>query len=129
MADVIFSRKDLQALQDGKGVATRYQEYLDMGYLPIPLLLDYLEKNKKSHGSLHTELKQVLPRCEENGISLIPLSANGLCTALSDPDFSEKYVNREGNPFELSTEACVYEYDMWWDRKELLSSLQEISWE
>lgn len=129
MADVIFGRKDLQALQEGKHVAPRYQECLDLGYLPIPLLLDYLEKNKKSRGTLPADLKQVLPRCEENGINLIPLSTNGLCAALSDPDFSERYVNREGNPFEFATEGCIYEYDSWWDRKELLSSLQEISWE
>ena len=45
MADVIFSRKDIRALQEGKDVASRYKECLDIGYLPIPLLLDYMEKN------------------------------------------------------------------------------------
>jgi len=129
MADVIFSRKDIQTLQEGKGVAPRYQKCLDLGYLPFPLLLDHLEKNKKSRGSLPAELKQVLPRFDQNGIILIAMTAKGICSALSDPDFSEKYVNREGNPFEFSTEACVYEYDAWWDRKELLDSLQDISWE
>lgn len=129
MADVIFNRKDILSLQEGKDVASRYKECLDIGFLPIPLLLDYMEKKKKSGGMLPAQLKQVLPRIEENGINLIALTAAGLCSAFSDPDFSDKYLNREGNPFEFATEACVYEYDLWWDRKELLASLQDISWE
>lgn len=129
MADVIFSRKDIQTLQEGKGVAPRYQKYMDLGYLPLPLLLDYLEKNKKSRGILPSELEQVLPCLNENGINLITLTAKGLCSALLDQDFSEKYVNRGGNPFEFAAEACVYECDTWWNKKELLDSLSEISWE
>lgn len=129
MADVIFSRKDIRALQEGKDVASRYKECLDIGYLPIPLLLDYMEKKKKNDGILPVQLKQVLSRFEENGITSIALTATGLCSAFSDPNFLNKYLNREGNPFEFATEACVYEYDMWWDRKELLVSLQDISWE
>ena len=129
MADVIFSRKDIQSLQEGKDVASRYRECLDIGYLPIPLLLDYMEKKKKSGRILPAQLKQILPRFDENGITQIALTAVGLCSAISDPDFSDKYLNREGNPFEFATEACVYECDMWWDRKELLVSLQDISWE
>ena len=129
MADVIFSRKDIRALQEGKDVASRYKDCLDIGFLPIPLLLDYIEKKKKSGGLLPAQLKHVLSRINENGITPIALTAAGLCSAFSDPDFSGKYLNREGNPFEFATVACVYEYDMWWDRKELLISLQDISWE
>lgn len=129
MADVIFNRKDIQSLQEGKDVASRYRNYLDIGYLPIPLLLDHMEKKKKNGGTLPAQLKKVLSRFEENGITKIALTAAGLCSAISDPDFTEKYLNKEGNPFKFATEACLYEYDMWWDRKELLVSLQDISWE
>lgn len=129
MADVIFSRKDIQVLQEGKDVASRYKEYLDIGFLPIPLLLDYMEKQKKNGGTLPAKLKQLMPRFDEYGITLISLTTAGLCSAFSDPDFSDKYLNREGNPFEFATEACVYEFDKWWDRNELLVSLQELSWE
>ena len=129
MADVIFSRKDFQSLQEGKDVSSRYRDFLDIGYLPIPLLLDCLEKKKKSSGMLPAQLKQVLHRLNENGIIQIALTAAGLCSAFSDPDFSDKYLSREVNPFEFATEACVYECDMWWDRRELLVSLRDVSWE
>ena len=129
MADVIFSRKEIQSLQEGKDVSSLYRDCIDIGYLPIPLLLDCLEKEKKSGGMLPAQLKQVMPRFDKNAITLIALTAAGLCSAFEDPDFSDKYLNREGNPFEFATEACVYEYDLWWDRKELLLSIQDVSWE
>lgn len=128
MADVIFNRKDLQLLQEGKALTIRFQKYEDYGYLPIPLILDYFEKSKKGSGIIPSELKKLLLRLQDVNIILIELSKSGLLSALTDNEFEGKYVNRVGNPFEFASEACLYEYEGWWDRCELLDSLQEITW-
>ena len=129
MADVIINRKELQSLYAGKELASRFLEYRDCGYLPIPLLLDFVEKRKKGSGIIPSELKKLLPKLKECNICLIEFSKNGLLSALADSDFERKYINRMGNPFEFASEASLYEYDEWWDKNELIDSLQEISWE
>ncbi len=128
MADVIFNRKYIQSYHDGKVLPCRFQKYEDCGYLPIPLLLDYLEKRKKERSIIPSELKQLLQKLNESNICMIDFSKNGLLAALADADFGDKYVNRAGNPFEFASEASLFEYDDWWDRCELSESLQEISW-
>lgn len=65
-----------------------------------------------------------MPEC----VNAMPLSRFGLYEAMNDPDFSNKYINRTGNPFEFATEACIYENDGWWDFDELLESFMELLW-
>lgn len=128
MADVIFNRKDLQSFCDGKELSDRFQNYEDCGYLPIPLLLDFLEKRKKECSIIPSDLKKLLPKLKESDICMIEFSKGGLLSALADSDFGEKFVNRVGNPFEFASEASLYEYEDWWDRSELIDSLREITW-
>ena len=113
MADVIINKKELQSLYAGKELPSRFLEYRDCGYLPIPLLLDFIEKRKKGSGIIPSELKNILPKLKECNICLIEFSKNGLISALADSDFGKKYINRVGNPFEFASEASLYEYDEW----------------
>ena len=124
MADVIVNRKELQTIMRGGSINSRYAEYKDFAFLPVPLII---EKEKKGGTMMPSELKNwidVFPEC----VNAIPLSSHGLIEAMNDDDFAAKYVNRVGNPIELSTEACVYECEGWWDKTEMLESFREISW-
>lgn len=129
MADVIFDRKELQSFHNGKGLHDRYKNCEDMGFLPVPLLIDYIEKRKKDRNIMPSELKGLVDKVLDSEINLIELSGKGLLAALGDGDFVGKYVNKVGNPFEFSCAAATYEIDGWWDRDELIESLCKIPWE
>lgn len=127
MADVIVNRKELQTLIRGGVINARYTEYKDLAFMPVPLVIDVIEKEKKGGIMMPSELKNRigdLPEC----LNAIALSSHGLIEAMNDDDFAAKYVNRVGNPIEFATEACVYECEDWWDRTEMLESFRELSW-
>ena len=127
MADVIVNRKELQTIMRGGAINARYTEYKDLAFMPIPLFIDVIEKEKKGRSLMPSELKKQiddLPEC----LNAIPLSCHGLLEAMNDDDFAAKYVNRVGNPIEFAAEACVYEYEGWWEKVDLLESFKELSW-
>lgn len=127
MAYVILNRKELQVLLRDGIINARYTNYLDSAFMPVPLAIDVIEKEKKGGTLMPSELKKRLdglPEC----LNTIPLSSHGLIKAMNDEDFAAKYVNRIGNPIEFATEASVYEYEECWDKAELLESFKELSW-
>lgn len=127
MAHVIVKRKELQSILQGGTINTRYVEYKDIAFLPVPLAIDVIEKEKKGGALLPSNLKKLtdqLPEC----ISTIPLNSQGLIYAINDEDFAAKYVNRTGNPIEFAAEACIYAGDGWWEKDELLESFRELLW-
>lgn len=127
MADVIVNRKELQTIMRSGIINSMYAEYKDFAFMPIPLVIDAIEKEKKAGTMMYSELKNRIgdfPEC----VNAIPLSSHGLIQAMNDDDFAAKYVNRVGNPIEFATEACVYECEGWWDKTEMLESFREISW-
>lgn len=127
MADVVLSRKEILSILGAGQIDTKYSNFEDSAFLPVPLSIDILEKEKKGVNKTPSNLKRMfhcLPEC----VNVIPLSPRGLYNAMNDQDFSEKYKNRTGNPIEFATEACAYEIEGWWDRNELLESIQELSW-
>lgn len=127
MADVIVNRKELQTIMRGGTINARYAEYKDLAFMPVPLVIDVIEKEKKDGTMMPSELKKRIdefPGC----VYAIPLSSLGLIEAMNDDDFAAKYVNRVGNPIEFATEACVYESECWWDKTEMLESFKELSW-
>lgn len=127
MADIILNRKVIQSIMESEQIDVRYANFVDNAFLPVPLAIDVIEKEKKIGTKLPSEINNLiihLPDC----VNAIPLSQIGLYEALNDDDFSSKYLNRNGNPIEFATEACAYEYDGWWDRDDLLNSFQDLSW-
>lgn len=127
MADVILNRRELKSIMQGGALSQRYSEYIDFAYLPASLAIDVIEKEKKESNTMPSILQQHLSNLKE-GVFIIPLSSQGLLGAMKDPEFSEKYINREGNPIEFATEASIYEFDGWWDKVELMESYNELSW-
>ena len=126
MADIILNRRQILSIIDNGQIDARYSSYEDYAYLPIPLAIYTIEREKKNGTRIPSVLKNVinnLPDC----VVEISLSPHGLYEALTNPEFSEKYANRVGNPIEMATEACVYEYGCW-DVSELLDSFLELSW-
>lgn len=126
MADVIISRKDIQSIIDGVQLSHHYVNYIDVAFMPIPLAIDAIEKGKKGT-MMPLNLKKLI-NCLPVYVNVIPLSTRGLSDALCDSEFSEKYINRAGNPFEFVTEACLYEYEGWWEMTEMMESFMELSW-
>jgi len=127
MADTILSKKDILAILENGQINARYSNYVDTAFLPIPLAVDVIEREKKRGTKTPVDLKNLfvsMPEC----VGVMPLSRFGLYEAMNDPDFSNKYIGRTGNPFEFATEACIYENDSWWDCGELLESFMELSW-
>lgn len=127
MADVILNRKQIQLIMKNGQVDSRYSCYEDRAFLPVSLAIDVIEKEKKGSNKMPSELKRVIEHIPEC-VSIIPLSQRGLYEAMNNPEFSDKYTNRLGNPIEMATEACAYEYDDWWDKAELLNSFMELTW-
>lgn len=128
MADVFLSRKDILSIMDKGRVNERYMKYEDSAFLPIILAMDVIEREKKKEIKTPADLKVLFDKMPEC-VNTIPLSAGGLCEAMSDKDFAKKYINRKGNPFEFATEATAYEYNEWWDRVDILDSFMDLSWE
>ena len=97
MADVIVNRKEIQTIMRGGVINSRYTEYKDFAFMPVPLVIDVIEKEKKAGTMMYSELKNRIgdfPEC----VNAIPLSSHGLIQAMNDDDFAAKYVNRVGNP-------------------------------
>lgn len=127
MADTILSKKEILSIMDNGQINPRFSKYVDAAFLPTPLAIDVIEREKKRGAKTPVDLKKlfdIIPEC----VSVMPLSQYGLYKAMNDPDFLNKYVDRAGNPFEFATEACIYENDSWWDCNELLESFMELSW-
>lgn len=127
MADVVLSRKEILSILKAGQIDARYSNLEDSAFLPVPLSIDIIEKEKKGGNKTPLGLKRMfhcLPEC----VNVIPLSSRGLYNAMNDQNFSEKYKNRTGNPIEFATEASAYEIEGWWDRNELLESIQGLSW-
>lgn len=127
MADTILSKKEILSIMDNGQINAKFSNYVDAAFLPIPLAIDVIEREKKRGVKTPVDLKKIFGSMPEH-VSAIPLSRYGLYKAMNDPDFSNKYVDRTGNPFEFATEACIYENDSWWDCGELLDSFMELSW-
>lgn len=126
MSDYVIGRAQIKSLCD----ETPEEVLLDSAsqpFLPIPLAIDVIEKEKKGGTRLPAVLKKIINEGFDN-VVVIPLSPQGLFNAMSCQDFEGKYSNREGNPFEFATEASAYEYEGVWERSELLESLNNISW-
>ena len=127
MSDVVLNKKEILSIMEGGQVDAKYSNYVEIPFMPIPLAMDVIEKEKKRGAKTPVDLRKLfdlLPEC----VNVIPLSQHGLYEAMNDPNFSEKYINRTGNPFEFATEASTYEYEGWWDCVALLTSLSELSW-
>lgn len=127
MADTILSKKQILAILENGQINARFSNYVDMAFLPIPLAIDVIEREKKRGAKTPADLKKLfgsMPEC----VNAMPLSRYGLYEAMNDSDFSNKYLNRTGNPFEFATEACIYENDSWWDCGELFESIKVLSW-
>jgi len=128
MADVILNRTEILSIMEGEDVDERFSKYIDIGFLPVSLAIDVIEKEKKRGIKTPLGMKKIVDRLPDC-INMIPLSIHGLNKALTDDDFADKYIDRTGNPIEFATEASVYEIDGWWNRVELLESLADLSWE
>lgn len=127
MADTILSKKEILSILDNGQINDKFSNYIDAAFLPIPLAIDVIEREKKRGAKTPTDLKNYInniPEC----VNVMPLSQNILYEAMNELNFSEKYINKSGNPFEFATEACIYEKDSWWDCGELLESFMELSW-
>lgn len=127
MADTILSKKDILAILENGQINARFSNYVDTAFLPIPLAVDVIEREKKRGKKTPAGLKKFfenIPEC----VCLMSLSQSILYEAMNEPDFSKKYINKKGNPFEFATEACIYEKDSWWDCGELLESFKDLSW-
>lgn len=127
MADTMLSKKEILSILDNGQINPRFSNYVDAAFLPTPLAIDVIEREKKRGTKTPVGLKKLfdfMPEC----VGVILLSRYGLYNAMNDPDFSNKYIDRTGNPFEFATEACIYENDSWWDCGELLDSFKELSW-
>lgn len=127
MSDVVLHRRQILAIMEGNGIESRFSNYEDRAFMPATLMIDVIEKEKKGGSKIPSQLRFLIDNIPEC-VSLIPLSSQGLYSAMDDPDFSGKFSNREGNPIEFATEASAYEYDGWWDKAELLNSIHELSW-
>lgn len=129
MADIILGRKQVLAIMEGKPLDSKYSNFEDQGFLSVPLVIDVIEREKKNHKRIPSMLKSVINNLPEyDYISCLGLSSNGLCRAMNDLSFVNKYLSREGNPLEFATEASFFEFDGWWDILELQCSFQELTW-
>ena len=127
MADVVLSRREIQLIMENGQIDAKYSNYTNAAFIPVPLSIDVIEKGKKTETKIPSTLKQLIYN-KPDSVNMIPLSPIGLYKAMNDDSFSRKYINRCGNPFELATEACVYEYEEWWDQAELKDSISELPW-
>lgn len=127
MADAILSKKEILSIMENGQINNRFSNYLDMAFLPTPLAIDVIEREKKNGTKTPSDLKKLfdyMPAC----VNVMSLSQFCLYDAMNDSDFSNKYINRTGHPFEFATEACIYDKDGWWDCDELIESIMELSW-
>ena len=127
MADTILSKKEILSILDNGQINDRFSNCVDMAFLPIPLTIDVIEREKKRGAKTPIDLKNIFNNLP-GYINIMPLSQSILYEAMNETDFSQKYINKTGNPLEFATEACIYDKNSWWDCGELLESFMELSW-
>lgn len=130
MKSAIFSHKhfDIYIKDDDESSL----EYLQDSYifLPIPYLINLIEKKKKTEYILPSSIKNVVSNLKEKD-DVFPLSMTKECLekALLDEDFQDNYISKKMNPIKLSAYISIkHNYECWGDVDELIENINSINW-
>lgn len=124
----ILKSEDIKKLVLRDNRIEKHSEEDVFSFVPCPLLINVIEKVKRKEKQLPNEIISGIDNLLGSSVYPIELTPNGLCQAIDDEDFANKYFNRQSNPFKFSTEASIYGDECWGDRTELLESLRQLSW-